>query len=192
MRKLNFTLIALTLGFVLVACQNSEKKEDKSSTETQKAETKKVVVKEVNWERLDVDLMLKDYLKIKDELVKDNLKGTGKQAYEMIKHFEDYNYDRVPEAHVDFAKHIVRDAKEVAMKIESGSSLKEKRKHFYHLSEIMTKYVMTVEPDQPLYEQYCPMYADNRGASWLSLDKEIRNPFFGSQMLKCGEVTKKH
>lgn len=192
MRKLNFILAALTLGFILVACQNSEKKEDKSTTETKKTKSEEVVVKDVDWERLEIDLMLKDYLKIKDELVKDNLEGTGKQAYEMIKHLEDYNYDRVPEEHVAFAKQIVRDAKEVAMKVESGTSLEEKRKYFYHLSEIMTKYVMTVESSQPLYQQYCPMYANNQGATWLSLDKEIRNPFFGSEMLKCGEVKKKH
>jgi len=33
------------------------------------------------------------------------------------------------------------------------------------------------------------MADDNKGADWLSLEKEIRNPYFGSGMLTCGEVT---
>jgi Cu(I)/Ag(I) efflux system membrane fusion protein len=32
------------------------------------------------------------------------------------------------------------------------------------------------------------MAFDNKGASWLQLDKEIRNPYFGSMMYKCGSV----
>jgi Cu(I)/Ag(I) efflux system membrane fusion protein len=34
------------------------------------------------------------------------------------------------------------------------------------------------------------MADDFKGADWLSLSDEIRNPYFGDQMLRCGEVTK--
>jgi len=37
-----------------------------------------------------------------------------------------------------------------------------------------------------LYEQFCPMY--DGGTAWLSTKEEIRNPYYGSQMLKCGKV----
>ncbi|MGS2764198.1 efflux RND transporter periplasmic adaptor subunit [Sinomicrobium sp. M5D2P9] len=40
-----------------------------------------------------------------------------------------------------------------------------------------------------LYVQHCPMADSDKGADWLSLSKEIRNPYFGDKMLKCGEVT---
>jgi hypothetical protein len=36
--------------------------------------------------------------------------------------------------------------------------------------------------------QFCPMARDGKGANWLSLDTEIRNPYFGEVMLKCGET----
>jgi hypothetical protein len=39
-----------------------------------------------------------------------------------------------------------------------------------------------------LYVEYCPMAFDDKGASWLSSSKEIRNPYFGDKMLTCGEV----
>ena len=41
---------------------------------------------------------------------------------------------------------------------------------------------------QVVYNQYCPMADDNKGAYWLSNDKNVLNPYFGSAMLACGSV----
>ncbi len=43
-------------------------------------------------------------------------------------------------------------------------------------------------PGETLYLQYCPMANDDQGANWLSNYSEIRNPYFGDMMLKCGET----
>jgi hypothetical protein len=43
---------------------------------------------------------------------------------------------------------------------------------------------------QKLYQDYCPMYNDGKGAIWISETKEIKNPFYGSQMLTCGSLKK--
>lgn len=34
---------------------------------------------------------------------------------------------------------------------------------------------------------HCPMANDNAGADWLQATDELRNPYFGQMMLKCGE-----
>ena len=39
-----------------------------------------------------------------------------------------------------------------------------------------------------LYVAHCPMAFNDKGASWISNTKEIRNPYFGDKMLGCGEV----
>ncbi|MHC4685351.1 MAG: efflux RND transporter periplasmic adaptor subunit [Planctomycetota bacterium] len=39
-----------------------------------------------------------------------------------------------------------------------------------------------------LYKFNCPMAFDNKGANWLQMDKDTRNPYFGASMLKCGQV----
>ena len=39
-----------------------------------------------------------------------------------------------------------------------------------------------------VYVQYCPMAFNDKGASWISSSKEIRNPYFGDKMMNCGEV----
>ncbi len=40
-----------------------------------------------------------------------------------------------------------------------------------------------------LYVEHCPMAFNNTGGSWISSNKEIRNPYFGDKMMKCGEIT---
>lgn len=41
------------------------------------------------------------------------------------------------------------------------------------------------------YEMYCPMAFDFRGAYWLQRNDSLVNPYFGAEMLKCGETKKK-
>ncbi|MCA1760603.1 MAG: DUF3347 domain-containing protein, partial [Bacteroidales bacterium] len=38
------------------------------------------------------------------------------------------------------------------------------------------------------YYQYCPMAIEDKGAYWFSEIEEIRNPYFGEEMLACGET----
>jgi Cu(I)/Ag(I) efflux system membrane fusion protein len=42
--------------------------------------------------------------------------------------------------------------------------------------------------ESAIYQLKCPMAFNNRGATWLQQDKETRNPYLGSTMLKCGSV----
>jgi Cu(I)/Ag(I) efflux system membrane fusion protein len=35
---------------------------------------------------------------------------------------------------------------------------------------------------------HCPMAFDNKGADWLQRGMQINNPYFGDQMLRCGEI----
>ncbi len=53
----------------------------------------------------------------------------------------------------------------------------ELEQNFGHTSERM------------LYEVFCPMAFDNKGASWLQNSRDVMNPYFGASMLSCGEVT---
>lgn len=65
-----------------------------------------------------------------------------------------------------------------------------KRSHFRILSDKLTEAVKSfgISSGETVYLEFCPMANDNKGAFWLSLDKEIKNPYFGDKMLTCGEV----
>lgn len=44
---------------------------------------------------------------------------------------------------------------------------------------------------EPLYQVHCPMAFDNQGADWLQPDSTVANPYFGSQMPRCGTIQEK-
>ena len=67
-----------------------------------------------------------------------------------------------------------------------------KRSHFSIVSDKITEAIENfgVNTGYTVYLEFCPMAFDNKDAFWLSKDKEIKNPYFGDKMLKCGEVKK--
>ncbi len=64
-----------------------------------------------------------------------------------------------------------------------------KRKEFEMIADAIWNLTRAVRyGGQKVYWQYCPMAFNNKGAYWLSNDRDIKNPYFGSQMLECGST----
>jgi len=82
-------------------------------------------------------------------------------------------------------KDIIEDATEHAEHI-SESDIAHQREHLKVLSKDMIDMVAITGTEVTLYEQFCPMY--DGGTAWLSTNEEVRNPYYGSKMLKCGKV----
>ncbi len=92
------------------------------------------------------------------------------------------------ESHDVWMKHSSA-AKRTIYALNNSKDIKSLRKHFVSLSEQMVMLAKTFEPTQKtLYIQHCPMADEDKGADWISNNKEIENPYFGAAMLKCGEV----
>ncbi|WP_347243496.1 efflux RND transporter periplasmic adaptor subunit [Thermogutta sp.] len=64
------------------------------------------------------------------------------------------------------------------------------RSAFRHLSQSLIEAVKQFghAHEKPLVVVYCPMAFSNQGAEWLQEGEEVANPYFGSRMLRCGEV----
>ncbi|TNE65249.1 MAG: DUF3347 domain-containing protein [Bacteroidetes bacterium] len=72
-------------------------------------------------------------------------------------------------------------------KIERGGEIEEQRKQFSFLTGVLINVMSAFgHTGTTLYLQHCPMAFEDTGADWLSTDAQIRNPYFGDQMLKCG------
>ncbi|KKM63345.1 hypothetical protein LCGC14_1512330, partial [marine sediment metagenome] len=84
---------------------------------------------------------------------------------------------------------IIEDAKEHAEHI-SESPIGHQREHFDVLSKDMIDLIAITGTEEKLYQDFCPMYNDNKGAQWLSATKEIKNPYYGAKMMSCGSVQK--
>lgn len=78
---------------------------------------------------------------------------------------------------------------ELATKIANATNLDDQRKLFSTLSDEMKALVNGGKLSMGMiYLEYCPMANNSSGAYWLSNEKEIKNPYFGDKMLKCGSV----
>ncbi|MBX3252762.1 MAG: DUF3347 domain-containing protein [Chitinophagaceae bacterium] len=68
-------------------------------------------------------------------------------------------------------------------------SIEAKRKAFQMISGNLFDLTRTVRYTQAkIYLLTCPMAFNNTGADWLSSSTEIKNPYFGKDMLTCGSV----
>lgn len=133
--------------------------------------------------------MVSQYLQMKNALANDN--GTdaataGKAFVESMGKMDKTSLDADQKKKWD---DIADDAKEMAEHIgENADKLEHQRVHFDMLSTDMYDLVKTFGAGQTLYKDFCPMYNNKKGASWLSETKEIKNPYLGKKMPTCGSV----
>lgn len=78
--------------------------------------------------------------------------------------------------------------KETAKAIAATEDLEKQRELFSTLTAQLEGMLKGALASGELYKQYCPMAFNNTGGYWFSDKKEIRNPYFGDKMLKCGSV----
>ncbi len=73
--------------------------------------------------------------------------------------------------------------------ISNSSDVKAQRVAFEKVTAAIETLVdQNVIISGAIYKQYCPMAFNGKGAYWLSDSNEVRNPYFGDQMLRCGVV----
>lgn len=133
--------------------------------------------------------LLGDYLQMKNALANDNGKDAGIAGEQMVAAFAKVNSSALTGEQKKEYMDIAADAKEHAEHIgKNASNIVHQREHFDMLSKDMYDLVKTFGAGQVLYQDHCPMYNDGKGATWLSENKEISNPYLGSKMPTCGTV----
>jgi hypothetical protein len=123
--------------------------------------------------------LLSSYLNIKNALVTGDATSASTNADQFLRTANTIDYKVISEGNI----HILSKD---AGKISEIKDLKKQRDYFATLSSNMIAVAKAFKlKDKPIYVQYCPM----KKSSWLSLEKGIRNPYYGSSMLTCGDVT---
>ncbi|MDV7187730.1 efflux RND transporter periplasmic adaptor subunit [Lutibacter sp. TH_r2] len=132
--------------------------------------------------------VFESYINLKDALVNDDVKKASENSNNLLNELSQVDMKLVKgEAHnhwMSFEKEIKSSAKSIA----NASDIKEHRNHFKQLSNHLIKAIQLFGVNEKVYVEFCPMADNNNGASWLSKEEKILNPYFGDAMLKCGEV----
>lgn len=132
---------------------------------------------------------MKAYFPIKNALVKSDAKETQKTIDPAKVSLAKVDMKLLGGKAHDIWMDLLKPMQGSLDKIAQTSDVEEQRKHFETLSDNLieaVEYFGVVE--NTIYRQYCPMAFRDKGAYWLSAEKEIRNPYFGDKMLTCGEV----
>ncbi len=80
------------------------------------------------------------------------------------------------------------DLKNLAQQMADSDDLEKQRELFSEFTDKAGTMFKEALASGTMYKQFCPMAFNNTGAFWYSDTAEIRNPYFGDRMLKCGAV----
>ena len=218
MKNIFFFIIALaTVATITVSCnQSSSKNSDKtandstvvsdaqnepSSTQNDtatstapvdtlaKAAEKSDVKKQA--QNFSIAPIITDYLSLKNALASDNDKAAANAGKQLFITLKNVDMKTIPaNKHKEYMD-IAENAKENAEHIgDNAGKIDHQREHLASLSKDVSDLIALFGTTQKLYQDYCPMYNDGKGAIWISEAKTIKNPYYGSKMLTCGSVRK--
>ena len=123
--------------------------------------------------------LLTHYYSIKNALVAGNANDATVAATAFVKAANTIDYKIISEGNLNT---LVNDAG----KISKAKDISKQRAYFANLSINMAAVAKAVKlTDKTIYYDYCPM----KKTYWLSSEKAIKNPYYGSAMLACGEIS---
>ena len=120
------------------------------------------------------DKLLEAYMGVKNALVSGDSKAAAESSatlYQQLKTGE--TFPGKPEL------------LKAADKLAKAGGIEKQREAFNAVSTNLWKLVKTSDQiKHPVYYQYCAM----KKTYWISMEKAIKNPYYGASMLTCGKV----
>lgn len=131
--------------------------------------------------------LLAPYLALKDAFVQTNSSEAAKASNTFANTLSKVDMRLVKgDAHNSWMK-LMQTMNAAATVISTSSNVENQRQSFSDLSD---SYYMAIQQFNisglEAYYQFCPMAFNDKGAHWISQNKEIQNPYFGDKMMKCG------
>lgn len=129
---------------------------------------------------------LKAYYETKNALAKDNAVLASQTAKALIKNIDEFPVKTLSAAQQTLWQTESETIRKAALAISTEKAIKAQRNSFWSLSSAMLKLAKELKLNNAaIYVQYCPMAKK----SWLNEVEAVQNPFYGSMMYDCGEVT---
>lgn len=176
----NIAMIGLIAGSLSFYACGENRKENQVSTPmqnemhqektgTNKMEDEKMMASSAEFKEEAVATSYKNYIMVKDALVATDVQAAQKHAQKLV----------------DNGNAEISNA---AKKIANSKDVNMQREAFSELTIAMELVLDEALKSGEIYKQFCPMAFEGKGDYWYSNSKEIRNPYFGDKMLKCGRV----
>lgn len=162
---LRFPLLAAAT-LLLMACGSGDSAETEDSTISQGSG---------NYLKDDyIEVPLDQYLRIKDALVSSNALEAQSAAMQLDSLW----------TIASPGDQLLSSVRQIA----ASADLEAQRLAFHSLTQAYLVSLESAPLSDSLYLQFCPMAFDYEGATWISREREVMNPYFGDEMLDCGVV----
>ena len=137
---------------------------------------------------VELSAVFSTYFELKDAFVKSDGKAIVAKANDMIAAIGSVNMANLKSAEHTVWMNLMNELSSDTKAIAATQDVDRQRIHFSSLSKKFYDLVKSSNPEEPLYYNNCPMFNKGKGANWLSKEKSIKNPYYGSQMLTCGQT----
>ena len=196
MKKIFQSTATIALIALLFAACNNGSNDKSANADTAKAATEAVKTgaetpATSSNAQLTVSMaeIVKGYLAVKNALTTDKTKDAALAATTLETTFKSFNKATLSAEQKKVFEDVEDDAREHAEHIGSnGGNIEHQREHFDTLSKDIYALIKAFGAGQQIYQDFCPMYNDKKGAIWLSETKDIKNPYYGKKMLSCGSM----
>jgi membrane fusion protein, copper/silver efflux system len=137
-----------------------------------------------------LDAVVDAYLALKQALVASDASLSTRHAQALGEALGKVRRNLLTSEGLEYWKQLQPTMKKSAADIAQSQDLEAMRSTFSVLSDHLIEAVERFGTlKAAAYKSYCPMAENDAGAYWLTTENEIRNPYFGSAMLVCGEIT---
>lgn len=126
------------------------------------------------------------YFDLKDAFVKSDEKDVSAKSELLLKQINLVDMTTLKEDQHEVWIKLDKKLEHLVSEILKTDGIEKKRITFSELSRNFYQLAKVSHLNYELFYQHCPMF--NNGADWLSKDAQIKNPFYGNQMLTCGKT----
>ncbi|MFV8268580.1 DUF3347 domain-containing protein [Flavobacterium sp. GT2N3] len=137
-----------------------------------------------------INEIVSSYLMLKNALVNDDSDGAANAGNALYTTFEKVNSntilnEKLKNKYNDIAVNAKKQVKYIG---KNAGKIARQREYFALVSKEVHDLIKTFGTNQKLYQDYCPMYNEGKDGYWISETKEVKNPYYGSEMLSCGRI----
>ena len=138
---------------------------------------------------MQLNTVFDQYIILKNAFVKRDIKETKQAAQKVQQTLAKVDMKLLTgDAHMQWMD-ILGKMNSQINQMASSRTLEEQRIAFAGFNEQFYNGIKTFGlMGKTVYYQFCPMANKNKGAYWISESKTIRNPYFGAEMMDCGET----
>jgi Cu(I)/Ag(I) efflux system membrane fusion protein len=188
MKAINYSLILFL--FVLVSCTYKVSKDEDGNGEEENSATQTAPKFQHPDTSLGAQLnqVVQQYIDLKNALVRSDSKEAAAKADGIISALSKADSTKLSaEQKTDYLS-AVSKISSGAKSISGSADIEKQRESFNLVTEGIYSLVRSFSLGKPFFYEYCPMANNDKGGYWISETEEVNNPYFGDEMLHCGEV----